>query len=70
MINYGGIQYREDQVMRLEPLCEGLTSLGWKPRVLINDGLDQTISWFLGNETSNLFLDYKKVIKFNLPVRM
>ena len=69
LINFGALNYREDQVMRLEPLCEGLMKLGWKPKISISAGLDQTISWYLGEQASDLQLDYGEVFKTTLPRR-
>jgi len=39
LLNFGALPYRPDQVMKLEPACESLTAIGWKPIVSFADGI-------------------------------
>lgn len=50
LIQMGAIPYRVDQVMELRPVCESLTSVGWKPKVRIEDGIDSLISEYKTKE--------------------
>jgi nucleoside-diphosphate-sugar epimerase len=47
-LKFGVVPYRPDQVMRLEPICETLTSLEWKPQYSMQNGMTQTIQWLMG----------------------
>lgn len=62
LLQYGALPYRHDQVMRMKPICETLTNLGWKPEVSIFKGIVQTIEWNLGlASNSTKFLDSSEV---------
>jgi nucleoside-diphosphate-sugar epimerase len=70
LIEFGSIPYRSDQVMRLEPRCEGLVDLGWKPIVPLNNGLIQTINWFTNQPESALQTEANSSFYFDLPQRI
>jgi nucleoside-diphosphate-sugar epimerase len=42
LLNFGAVEYRPDQVMRMKPICETLTSIGWKPNISFDEGIKQT----------------------------
>lgn len=46
LLKLGTIEYRPDQVMELIPLCETLTSMGWQPKIDINEGIEEMIKSF------------------------
>lgn len=69
LIQFGKIPYRADQVMRLEPKCEGLLELGWTPNVNLYDGLKQTIDWYVGKPEKPLRTISNELEFFNLPDR-
>ncbi len=49
-LGFGQVPYRPDQVMHLEADISRLTELtGWTPRVLLADGLRQTVEWYREN---------------------
>jgi len=70
LVDFGSIPYRTDQVMRLEPRCEGLIDLGWKPDVSLKDGLIQTVNWFTNQPESALVTKTKSPLYFDLPKRI
>ena len=70
LIEFGSIPYRSDQVMRLEPRCEGLVGLGWRPVVPLKNGLIQTINWFTNQSESALLTDTNSSLYFDLPKRI
>lgn len=46
-LGFGDLPYRPDQVMHLQADITRLTSAtGWKPRIPLTDGLQQTVGWF------------------------
>jgi nucleoside-diphosphate-sugar epimerase len=55
LLNFGAVPYREDQVMLMSPACETLMSQGWHPKVGLEEGIRETVSWLLGNPVKNLF---------------
>jgi nucleoside-diphosphate-sugar epimerase len=63
LLNFGAIPYRSDQVMLMLPVCETLSSMGWHPRVDINEGLYQVVEWLSGRETE--YLKREKIPLFN-----
>jgi len=69
LLNIGALPYRTDQVMKLEPACESLTAIGWKPVVAFNDGIKQTIDWLLHKELEPLHCEDGAEVVFNLPSR-
>jgi nucleoside-diphosphate-sugar epimerase len=70
LIDFGSIPYRSDQVMRLEPCCEGLVGLGWRPVVPLNNGLIQTINWFTNQPETALQTEVNSSLYFDLPERI
>ena len=69
LLNFGAVAYREDQVMKLQPSCETLISIGWKPIVTFDSGVAQTIAWLKGQSADELIcLDGEKTT-FELPAR-
>jgi UDP-glucose 4-epimerase len=69
LLGFGNMDYRPDQVMKLEPACESLTAIGWKPIVSFENGIAQTIQWLHGITLDPLRCDNGKVIAFKLPPR-
>lgn len=69
MLEFGAVEYRDDQVMKLQPMCEKLTKSGWRPQVGFESGISQTIKW-LGRENADSleFID-GQTASFNLPTR-
>jgi nucleoside-diphosphate-sugar epimerase len=69
LLLFGALKYRPDQVMRLQPLCEKLTSIGWKPQINFDEGIRQTIDWFKGTTPSPLITESGESLDLNLPSR-
>jgi nucleoside-diphosphate-sugar epimerase len=69
LLEFGAIEYREDQVMKLKPLCEKLTKAGWKPQISFKNGISQTIAWLTHKAANEVKLDSNKIEIFNLPLR-
>lgn len=69
LLNFGVVTYREDQVMKLQPACEKLISIGWKPIVSFDSGIAQTIAWLKGQSADELVCLEGENITFELPVR-
>jgi len=69
LINFGAVEYREDQVMKLQPTCETLSSIGWKPLVSFDSGVIQTIAWLKGEAADELVCTNGERTIFDLPVR-
>jgi nucleoside-diphosphate-sugar epimerase len=69
LLEFGAIEYREDQVMKLKPLCEKLTKAGWKPQISFKNGISQTIAWLTHEPANEVKLDSNKIEIFNLPLR-
>ena len=69
LLNFGAIAYREDQVMRLRPACETLSSIGWKPIVSFDSGAAQTIAWLKGQSAGELECLDGEIATFELPAR-
>lgn len=46
-LGYGDIPYRPDQVMVLSADVARLTTLGWRPEVELEDGLRETVAWYV-----------------------
>lgn len=67
LVELGAIPYRFDQVMRLQPKCEGLLAMGWNPIVSIDEGLKQTINWFTSRPEFPLKTTSNGLEFFNLP---
>ena len=69
LLGFGKMDYRPDQVMKLEPVCESLTAIGWRPIVSFENGVAQTIQWRHRETVEPLrCLDGQDVV-FNLPSR-
>ena len=68
MLKFGAIPYREDQVMRLAPICESLTKAGWRPIVSLEDGLENLCQWLVHKKNSPLLLNDGTRRDFNLPI--
>jgi nucleoside-diphosphate-sugar epimerase len=69
LLDFGAIEYREDQVMKLKPLCEKLSKAGWKPEVEFESGINQTMNWLERKSSNSLQLSSGKEVVFNLPLR-
>ena len=69
LLGFGKITYRPDQVMKLEPACESLTAIGWKPVVSFENGVKQTIQWRHRLKETPLHCQDGQDIIFNLPPR-
>jgi nucleoside-diphosphate-sugar epimerase len=69
LLNFGAIAYREDQVMKLQPTCETLISIGWKPVVSFDSGVAQTIDWLKGQSADELVCLNGEKTTFELPAR-
>ena len=69
LLGFGKLDYRPDQVMKLEPACESLTSNGWKPVVSFANGIAQTIQWRHGDTLDPLVCDDGQKVVFNLSPR-
>lgn len=69
LLEFGAVEYRPDQVMKLKPLCEKLTRAGWKPEVSFSSGILQTIAWLTNKPCNELLLKTDKKATFNLPAR-
>lgn len=69
MLEFGAVEYRVDQVMKLQPLCEKLTKAGWKPQITFEDGISQTIKWLSREDANSLKFSNGLTGTFNLPIR-
>ena len=69
LLGFGKLDYRPDQVMKLEPACESLTAFGWKPVVSFEDGIAQTIQWRHREEETQLHCEDGQEVVFKLPPR-
>lgn len=49
-LGFGDIPYRPDQVMVLKADVTRLQSLGWRPRIALQAGLQEMVSWYDANE--------------------
>jgi CDP-paratose synthetase len=49
-LNFGAFPYREGEVMYSEANLEALEGLGWSPKMPLEEGLRQTISWYSENK--------------------
>ena len=70
LLAFGALDYRPDQVMRLQPLCETLTGLGWRPQIGFVNGVKQTIDWLQGKNLEPLETELGKILKFKIPSRL
>ena len=69
LLGFGTMDYRPDQVMKLEPACESLTAVGWKPVVSFENGIAQTIQWRHREVVVPLHCEDGQEVTFNLPPR-
>lgn len=69
LLGFGNLAYRPDQVMKLEPACESLTAIGWKPIVSFENGIAQTIQWRQRTLLDPLRCEDGQEVVFNLPSR-
>ncbi len=70
LLRFGAIEYRSDQVMRLEPLCEALKGVGWYPQISFDEGIRQTIDWLQRKPLGPLKMTSGKSLDFKLPTRL
>jgi nucleoside-diphosphate-sugar epimerase len=70
LLLFGALDYRPDQVMRLEPLCETLTSAGWSPQISFDEGIRHTTDWLQKKPTKPLKTLAGKILDFKLPSRL
>lgn len=69
LLNFGALEYRPDQVMKLQPACESLTAIGWQPIVSFEEGIRQTIQWRHREKETALHCTNGQEVIFNLPSR-
>jgi UDP-glucose 4-epimerase len=69
LLNFGACDYRFDQVMRLQPLCETLTLAGWRPQISFEQGIRQTIDWLQRKDIRPIITESGQSLDFKLPVR-
>ena len=69
LLGFGKMDYRPDQVMKLEPACESLTAIGWSPIVSFENGVAQTIQWRHRETVEPLRCVDGQEVVFNLPSR-
>jgi nucleoside-diphosphate-sugar epimerase len=69
LLGFGKMDYRPDQVMKLEPACESLTAIGWKPIVSFENGVSQMIQWCHRETVDPLRCVDGQDVVFNLPSR-
>ena len=50
LLEFGNSEYRNDQVMVLQPKTTKLNSVGWKPTIEHNDGLVDLVNWHVKGE--------------------
>ena len=70
LLLFGDLEYRPDQVMRLQPVCETLTALGWRPGIKFDVGIKQTLDWLMRNKINSIKTIEGETLNFNLPARL
>jgi nucleoside-diphosphate-sugar epimerase len=70
LLDIGAMEYREDQVMNLRPLCETLTENGWLPEISFDEGIRQTVNWLQRKSLSPLQTLNGKTLDFTFPTRL
>ncbi len=70
LLDFGAIDYRPDQVMKLQPICETLTNAGWSPQIDFEFGVKQTIDWLQRKEISPIKSESGQLLDFNIPLRL
>lgn len=68
LLKVGAVPYRVDQVMRLVPICDKLSSIGWTPQISLLNGIGHTISWLSGEAVPDLTKADASISKI-LPMR-
>jgi nucleoside-diphosphate-sugar epimerase len=54
-LGFGQVPYRNDQVMRLQAVNSKLRQCtDWQPMVSLNDGLQETVTWFTQKQNHTL----------------
>jgi nucleoside-diphosphate-sugar epimerase len=69
LLEFGAIEYRQDQVMKLQPSCETLVNAGWQPQIAFDSGIRQTIDWLQRKQLKPITTVGGETLEFNLPVR-
>ena len=69
LLEFGAVDYRPDQVMKLKPLCEKLSQAGWSPQVSFKDGIEQTITWLKRDPSNQVKMISGDIANFSLPLR-
>ena len=69
LLKFGALDYRPDQVMKLQPLCETLTKVGWCPQISFEQGIRQTIDWLQRKDLQPIITESGQSLDFKLPVR-
>ena len=69
LLDFGALDYRPDQVMRMQPLCEKLTNAGWRPQIPFDEGIKQTIAWLQRKTLPAIVTKSSQIIDIELPVR-
>jgi nucleoside-diphosphate-sugar epimerase len=69
LLEFGAVEYRPDQVMKLKPLCEKLTQAGWSPQISFQNGISQTIAWLTYKPSNEVKDKSGEIINFDLPAR-
>ncbi len=69
LLDFGALEYRPDQVMKLQPLCESLTNSGWRPQISFEQGIKQTTEWLEKKVPKPILLDEGTVLDIKLPLR-
>jgi nucleoside-diphosphate-sugar epimerase len=69
LLDFGALDYRDDQVMKLEPNCEKLITSGWEPIIEFESGIKQTLLWLQRDKVEVLTSKHGEKIILNLPVR-
>lgn len=69
LLEFGALEYRQDQVMKLQPLCETLVNAGWQPQISFDTGIRQTIDWLQRKQLIPFTTIGGETLEFNLPLR-
>jgi UDP-glucose 4-epimerase len=69
LLDFGALEYRPDQVMKLQPLCESLTNSGWRPQIPFDQGIKQTTEWLEKKFLKPILLNDGTVLDVKLPLR-
>jgi len=69
LLEFGALEYRKDQVMKMQPKCETLTNAGWRPQISFAQGIKQTIDWLQRVDLEPVLTQRGETLNFKLPVR-